>query len=76
MGLKKSSKLSPLWGRRRGPLIRYMKKTYVSPLATEVNVAAESMLAASLKIDGNKSVDTSNGGQLGKENDREWGNLW
>ena len=53
-----------------------MKKTYVSPLATEVNVAAESMLAASLKIDSNKSVDTSNGGQLGKENDREWGNLW
>ena len=53
-----------------------MKKTYVSPLATEVNVAAESMLAASLKMDGGKTVDTSNGGQLGKENDRQWGNLW
>ena len=76
MGLKKSSKLSPLWGRRRGPLIRYMKKTYVSPLMVEVNVEAESMLAASLKMDGNKTVDTSNGGQLGKENDRQWGNLW
>ena len=53
-----------------------MKKTYVSPLATEVNVEAESMLAASLKMDSDKTVDTSNGGQLGKENDRQWGNLW
>ena len=53
-----------------------MKKTYVSPLMVEVNVEAEAMLAASLKIDGNKSVDTSDGGQLGKENDRQWGNLW
>ena len=53
-----------------------MKKNYVSPLATEVNVEAESMLAASLKMDSDKTVDTSNGGQLGKENDRQWGNLW
>ena len=55
---------------------RYMKKTYVSPLMVEVNVEAESMLAASLKMDSEKTVDTSNGGQLGKENDRQWGNLW
>ena len=53
-----------------------MKKNYVSPLATEVNVAAESMLATSVRMDGTKKVDTSAGGQLGKENDREWGNLW
>ena len=53
-----------------------MKKNYVSPLMTEVNVEAESMLAASLKLDNEKTVDTSNGGQLGKENDRTWGNLW
>ena len=57
-------------------ILRYMKKTYVSPLMVEVNVEAESMLAASLKMDGGKTVDTSNGGQLGKENDRQWGNLW
>ena len=75
MGLKKSSKLSPL-GRRRGPLIRYMKKNYISPLATEVNVAAESMLATSLKLDGEKEVDTSNGGQLSGGRRGEWGNLW
>ena len=53
-----------------------MKKTYVSPLMVEVNVEAEAMLAASLKMDNDKTVDTSNGGQLGKENDRQWGNLW
>ena len=53
-----------------------MKKTYVSPLATEVNVAAESMLAASVKIDNEKTVDTSNGGQLSGGSRGECGNLW
>ena len=53
-----------------------MKKTYVSPLMTEVNVEAEAMLAASLQMNNEKTVDTSNGGQLGKENDRQGGNLW
>ena len=53
-----------------------MKKTYVSPLMVEVNVEAEAMLAASLQMNNEKTVDTSNGGQLGKENDRQWGNLW
>ena len=45
----------------------------------EVNVEAEQMLANSLIInnDESKSVDTSKeGGQLGKDNDRAWGNLW
>ena len=56
---------------------RYMKKTYVSPLMVEVNVEAEAMLAASLQMNNEKTVDTSkDGGQLGKENDRQWGNLW
>ena len=55
-----------------------MKKTYISPLMTEVNVEAEQMLAASLKMgDSNQTVDTSkDGNQLGRENDRQWGNLW
>ena len=57
-------------------ILRYMKKNYVSPLMVEVNVEAEAMLAASLKMDNEKTVDTSDGGQLGKENDRQWGNLW
>ena len=54
-----------------------MKKNYISPLAVEVSVATESMLAASLKIDGNKTVDTSaEGGQLSGGSRGEWGNLW
>ena len=54
-----------------------MKKTYISPLMVEVAVEAEQMLAASLKIGGNdQTVDTSNGGQLGGENNRQWGDLW
>ena len=54
-----------------------MKKTYVSPLAAEVNVAAESMLAASLQINSEKTVDTSaSGAQLSGGNRGEWGNLW
>ena len=52
-----------------------MKKTYISPLMVEVAVEAEQMLAASLKI-GDGTVDTSNGGQLGGENNRQWGDLW
>ena len=56
--------------------LRYMKKTYVSPLMVEVNVEAESMLAASLQINSDKTVDTSNGGQLSGGSRGEWGNLW
>ena len=53
-----------------------MKKIYVSPLAVEVSVATESMLAASLLINNEKTVDTSNGGQLSGGSRGEWGNLW
>ena len=54
-----------------------MKKNYVSPLAVEVSIDAASMLATSVAINSEKSVDTSaDGAQLGKENDRQWGNLW
>ena len=53
-----------------------MKKTYVSPLMVEVNVEAETMLAASLQMNSDKTVDTSNGGQLGGNHRGEWGNLW
>ena len=56
--------------------LRYMKKTYVSPLMVEVNVEAESMLAASLQMNSDKTVDTSKGGQLGGNHRGEWGNLW
>ena len=54
-----------------------MKKTYVSPLMVEVNVEAENMLAASLKMNGDKTVDTSTeGGQLSGGSRGTWGNLW
>ena len=52
-----------------------MKKTYISPLMSEVNVEAANILAASLVMSG-KSVDTSNGGQLGGERRGSWGDLW
>ena len=52
-----------------------MKKNYISPLAVEVNVEAEQMLAASLGIS-DKEVDTSNGGQRGGGHRGTWGNLW
>ena len=52
-----------------------MKKVYVSPLATEVNVEATNMLAASLKLS-DQTVDTSNGGQLSNGHRGGWGNLW
>ena len=53
-----------------------MKKEYVSPLATEVNVEATNMLAASLKLNDKTTVDTSNGGQLSGGHRGSWGNLW
>ena len=53
-----------------------MKKTYISPLMSEVNVEAANMLAASVAMHSDKTVDTSNGGQLGGERRGEWGNLW
>ena len=54
-----------------------MKKTYVSPLATEVAVEATNMLAASLKLNNEKTVDTSaNDAQLSGGHRGQWGNLW
>ena len=64
-------------GETEGATYNIMKKTYNSPLATEVNIAAENMLAASLGIHSDKTVDTSTeGGQLGGNRRGEWGNLW
>ena len=53
-----------------------MKKTYVSPLMTEVNIEAAQMLAASLNIS-DQTVDTSAAGQqLGGGRRGQWGDLW
>lgn len=54
-----------------------MKKTYISPLMSEVNVEAASMLATSLGVNSGKTVDTSAAGQqLDGGRRGEWGNLW
>ena len=57
-----------------------MKKTYISPLAAEVNVEAEQMLAASpvtLNVDSSEenAVNTTDS-QLDGGRRGEWGNLW
>ena len=53
-----------------------MKKNYVSPLANEVNVTTEGLIAASLKMN-NTTVDSKgNGVQLSNGTRGEWGNLW
>ena len=53
-----------------------MKKTYVSPLTSEVSVMTDAMIAASLQTF-DKTVDTkAEGGQLGNTHRGEWGNLW
>ena len=73
---QKSPPNFPLLGETEGATHTNMKKTYVSPLMVEVNVEAEQMLAASLQMHSDKTVDTSNGGQLSGGSRGEWGNLW
>ena len=54
-----------------------MKKTYISPLAMEVSVEAEPILAGSLRLDGKNEIDTSEeGAQLAGGRRGSWGNLW
>ena len=54
-----------------------MKKTYVSPLTSEVSVKAEVMMDASIQMYGSTTVNTKEqGGQLGNTHRGEWGNLW
>ena len=53
-----------------------MKKTYVSPLTSEVSVMTDAMIAASFKTF-DKEVNTKDEGvQLGNTHRGEWGNLW
>ena len=52
-----------------------MKKNYISPAVTEINIEAEAMIAASLGLNDNP-FDTSEGGQLSDKRRGSWGNLW
>ena len=72
---QKSPPNFPLLGETEGATHTNMKKTYVSPLMVEVNVEAEQMLAASMKLS-DKEFDTVNDGQLGGGRRGQWGNLW
>ena len=55
-----------------------MKKTYIAPSVEVIKVGAISMLAASMVINNNDTVDTSvDGVQLGREdNTPSTPNLW
>lgn len=54
-----------------------MKKTYIAPATEELNILSEGMIAASLIVDGDNTVDTSDPTiQLGNGRRGEWGNLW
>ena len=50
-----------------------MKKTYIQPEILVVNLATEGMIAASLQMHSDKTVDTSNGGQLTNKKNPIWG---
>ena len=53
-----------------------MKKTYVSPLTSEVSVMTDAMIAASFRKY-ETEVNTKNENvQLGNTHRGEWGNLW
>ena len=53
-----------------------MKKNYVAPLANEVNVTTEGLIAASLQMNSTTVNSKTEGVQLGNENRGQWGNLW
>ena len=50
-----------------------MKKTYIQPETLVVRLQTEGMIAASLKMRSDKTVDTSNGGQLTNKKNPIWG---
>ena len=50
-----------------------MKKTYITPAVSAQELVLEGVVAASLKIDGNQTVDTSeDGAQLSNKYKSPW----
>ena len=50
-----------------------MKKTYIQPQMSVSEFQLEGLIAASLKMDGNKTIDTSaDGAQLGNKYNSPW----
>lgn len=52
-----------------------MKKTYIAPAVAAVKLDATSLMAVSLQVS-DKTVNTSNGEQLGRDDHRGSGNVW
>ena len=53
-----------------------MKKTYIAPSVEVIKVEATSMLAASMRMFDSEVDTTSDGGQLGRENNPSRPNIW
>ena len=49
-----------------------MKKTYINPEMSAQEFVLEGVVAASMKMDGEKNIDTSNGGQLSNKYKSPW----
>ena len=50
-----------------------MKKTYIQPQMSVSEFQLEGLIAASLKMDGNKTINTTeNGAQLGNKYNSPW----
>ena len=54
----------------------FFHNSLAKTIIIEVNVEATNMLAASLRLNNEKTVDTSDGGQLSGGHRGQWGNLW
>lgn len=54
-----------------------MKKTYIAPAVAAVKLDATGLMAvSSLDVNSDITVDTSNGGQLGRDDHRGSDNVW
>ncbi|MBQ7878874.1 MAG: hypothetical protein IJ319_05365 [Bacteroidaceae bacterium] len=53
-----------------------MKKTYIAPAIAEMNIEAESMIAASIEIKYSANDATAGSERLDGGRRGEWGNLW
>lgn len=54
-----------------------MKKTYIAPAVAAVKLDATGLMAVSLQVNSeHPGVDTSDGGQLGRDDYRGSGNVW
>ncbi len=49
-----------------------MKKTYIAPQAGVSEFKLEGLIAASLRVDETKTIDTQNGGQLSNKYTSPW----